>query len=346
MRPTFLVLLAIFSLCLADANEFVIDLDLPPLLRYDDILRTHSGALREAHDAVMKLVPASVKAFMELVYHTVTKIAFKEFADELHGISKILNLNEHDIFILNCIYELRSLCTSIVAKDAKGKILLARNLDFGFQQYLRRLHVNIIYRRGGKELFRCGGLAGFVGVLTCMRPNEYAVSLNLRKMYSEVNCFKAFMLGRPPLTWLIRNIMTNAHNYHEALSLFARSKSVAASYITIAGVLPDEGAILTRDREGAIDIQFLNSTNWFVSQCNNDHWNATDDRTRVVKEWMIKMGQDKVTLDRMKEDILFKPPLMQNMTIATILMSPIDNTMEVFVAKESQSPPPTYLWED
>lgn len=49
----------------------------------------------------------------------------------IKGISQATNVTIEDLALLNSFYELSRFCTSILAKDNKGNLLHARNLDFG-----------------------------------------------------------------------------------------------------------------------------------------------------------------------------------------------------------------------
>lgn len=70
-----------------------------------------------------------------------------------------------------CIYDIYAGCTSIVARDPEGKIVLGRDLDFSFTEYLRKTHLIYNYTRNGKEVYRCSGFAGLLGDVTCMKNN-------------------------------------------------------------------------------------------------------------------------------------------------------------------------------
>ncbi len=309
--------------------EYVVDLDQGPSQRYNHILPLYIPYIQKIHAEIKRLVPNSIHLFLAMVFNTVTKMAFLEYAQEIEGIARVVGLWPTDVFILNSIYELRALCTSIVARDVAGKIMLARNLDFGYPEILRKLHVTLIYKKKGAEVYRCGGLVGFVGALTCMRPHAYAVSLNIRKLFSEIETLKAFLIGKPLVTWMIRSAIQQSSTYSQVVGLLSTQEAISGSYITVAGIYPNEGTVLTRGRKAAIDIQRLNESTWFISQCNNDSWAAKDERSVRAKEGMIAMGQHRVSLQRIADELLLRPPLLWNLSIATVLMLPSEGYMTV-----------------
>ncbi len=74
------------------------------------------------------------------------------------------------LLVLRLGYEVTDDCTSIVAQTPDGKILHARNLDFGigmgFTESLREATIEVEFQRGGKTVFYATTFAGFVGVLS------------------------------------------------------------------------------------------------------------------------------------------------------------------------------------
>jgi penicillin V acylase-like amidase (Ntn superfamily) len=50
-----------------------------------------------------------------------------------------LGVPHNVLFMTNHIYELDAFCTSIVARDNNGKIIVERNLDFYFAEETRKL---------------------------------------------------------------------------------------------------------------------------------------------------------------------------------------------------------------
>ncbi len=118
---------------------YYIDLDSSPFHRYDHVVQPYVAVIHDIHKQIKAMLPKAVHAFLEMTFDTVYKIGHKEYAEEIEGIAKALEITPTDTFVLNCIYELGALCTSIVARDPHNKVILARNLDFGFATVLRKL---------------------------------------------------------------------------------------------------------------------------------------------------------------------------------------------------------------
>jgi hypothetical protein len=63
---------------------------------------------------------------------------------------------------------------------------------------------------------------------------------------------KRGMAGHWPVSFLVREVLETEDNYHDAVKALQQSELMAPVYLTIAGVSPGEGCVLTRDREAAV----------------------------------------------------------------------------------------------
>ncbi len=332
MGPTLFLLFVLLTVSATGVPTYEVNLDLPPEHRYDRAIADYKPLMLQAYTEIMATVPDSMKALIVNVYTTVTRQRFREYAAELVGVARCLNISESNAFIFNVVYELMALCTSIVFKNTEGKTVVARNLDFPYTPILRKSYVILSYTQGGRERFRCSGNPGFIGGITCMRGRAFALSIDLRMMKDANDMLRSLTAGSPPLTWLIRTAMHDSKNYQHFSRLLKVSRAASGGYLIISGLAGNEGAVLTRNRKGAEDVQELNDTTWFLAQCNMDHWlQPWDVRTVRANEGMKEIGQGHATLEKVKDELLFKVPLYRTLTVATVLMSPADNTMEVIV---------------
>ena len=82
------------------------------------------------------------------------------------------------------MYELgayNDFCTSIAIQDPKNQqFFLARNLDYGYQEYLAENTVQLTFLKNGKKIVGSIGHAGLIGVHTGMRFGRYSATLNER----------------------------------------------------------------------------------------------------------------------------------------------------------------------
>jgi len=333
---TFLSFAALFATvsCQGSYPEtFEINLDDEPMHRYDAIILRFKPVLLEIHKVIMEQVaPYHVQWLFNIVYHILTSWIYPEMADEIQGIADILEIPSGELFTLQCYYELSVLCTSIVARNPDGRILLGRNLDFEPVKLLQQIFYRGVYTTNGKTLFECSGLAGYIGVITCFKNDKFAISLNARYANTKYDFIINLIVGRPFMTWVIRDALTNAKTYNQAFKIVTERKALFGSYIIISGTEEREGAVITRDANKAIDIRKLDENNWFLVQCNNDPWDiAGDERTLVAIQRMKEIGPENVTLEEIANKILLQAPNLRDRTVSTSLMSPEENYMISYI---------------
>jgi acid ceramidase len=105
------------------------------------------------------------------------------YGDEMIGIANATDVKLGDVVLFNIFYEVFTVCTSIVSQDANGNILHARNLDFGLllgwdfaddtwliADLLRPMTINVLFTNRGKLQYETTTFAGFIGVITGIKP--------------------------------------------------------------------------------------------------------------------------------------------------------------------------------
>eukprot|EP00826_Nyctotherus_ovalis_P013212 TRINITY_DN1353_c0_g1_i2.p1 TRINITY_DN1353_c0_g1~~TRINITY_DN1353_c0_g1_i2.p1 ORF type:complete len:313 (+),score=60.08 TRINITY_DN1353_c0_g1_i2:238-1176(+) len=277
-------------------KEYVIDMDLPPVERYAEIAKDHREHMMEVFEALKQGVPKSTWDLVAGTFRTVAVKKYKEYTEEFGGIGQLTNLSATDVYVLNCFYEMSAMCTSIVARDKNNKLILARNFDFGFKPVIRKMHINVVYKRQGKEVARCGNIAGYVGALTCMRLKAFALAMNGRVQGNFQEFVMRLRQGWIPTTWMLREAVLNAENYEAAVKMVRGRRTVSASYVTIVGTKENEGTVITRNRDRPVNIRKLSKDTWFIAQCNAD-LGSGDDRTQWANEQMAKLGQSNASLE-------------------------------------------------
>lgn len=108
-----------------------------------------------------------------------------EYAEELRGFARALDLPYSRVLAANLIYDLvvateesaPGACSSFSCPSPDGSILLGRNLDWNFPEGIGDHTVLMRFHRR-KEHYLAIGVAGYLGVLTAMRPGHWAISLN------------------------------------------------------------------------------------------------------------------------------------------------------------------------
>uniref|UniRef100_A0A1I8JQR0 ceramidase n=1 Tax=Macrostomum lignano TaxID=282301 RepID=A0A1I8JQR0_9PLAT len=265
------------------------------------------------------------------------------------GVSALSNLSLGEVTLFNVFYELFPLCTSILAEDSSGRLFHARNMDFGLflgwnvtnsswiiADYLRPLLINVEFYRGGRLVsisvlcFLSSHYAGYIGVLTGLRPHQFSLSVNSRvsaKTQSLAGVVE-WLLGIRDQYWLgvaTRAVLENATDYGQAKQRLANWKLIAPVYFILGGAKHLEGCVITRDRAaGAADI-------WERAAAGNHSWRGPGNAC------MAKKGQDEAASFSGLFNVLSSIPVLNKLTVYTALMRVDDATL---VAYRRQCPDP------
>jgi hypothetical protein len=138
------------------------------------------------------------------------------------------------------------------------------------------------------------------GILTGVRPNQYSVAINHRRLgnglQSNLSAAISSFGGAWTVPSLLRHVLENGpvhsaaavappsitsnphHSYNHVVDVLSTAPLIAPCYLTVAGSLPGQGCLLTRNRRGEEHRWNMNDTNGTslgscVVQSNNDHWN-------------------------------------------------------------------------
>ncbi|KAJ7326742.1 hypothetical protein JRQ81_016501 [Phrynocephalus forsythii] len=168
---------------------YIINLDLPPSERWVQLAREKRGELITVIQTLKNLV-ASFASAQKIIASLESKFAWigstlpYPFNEEIKGIASAIDASLGDVVVFNIFYEIFTVCTSIVAEDSSGKLYHARNLDFGLflgwdiknsswtiTEVLRPLMVSLDFQRNNKTVFKSSNLAGYVGMISGVKPN-------------------------------------------------------------------------------------------------------------------------------------------------------------------------------
>jgi len=284
---------------------------------------------------VINLVSGNV---LDVIGETILYFFPYEYAEEIKGCAESLGIPEGFLALANLGYEVSDDCTSIVAQDVNGKILHARNLDFGeglgFTATLKKIAFISDWRSGGKTVFMATSFAGYVGALSSMKPGAFSITIDTR-FYPE-GVYEIFLEVIAAITeknaslvaFLSRDVVQYQNDYDSALHYLSTTNLIADVYYIIAGSKPNQGAVITRNRENSSDIWNLNyPSEWYLVQTNYDHWTKApwyDNRIDPANKGMIAIGPNKVNLDSMFGVLSIKP-VFNLMTTYSILSCPADS---------------------
>lgn len=257
--------------------------------------------------------------------------------------------------LLNMFYDLNAGCTSFVASSTdssfcsgsncvdptRGTIVHGRNLDFDIPG-LQNITAVVNYKVDGTAVVRGVSYIGYVGVLTGYRINGWSVSVDQRDLSDWsgdelplISNILSFLIGGQSVGVFLRSSLLNLPTYDQARFALATYRLAAPVYLIIGGLHGEEGAVITRTREGtdvsaglfngiwSIDNKFNNS--FFRSETNDDHWlPARDTRRDTINNNLINLGRSGINKKSVLAVLDVKPTLNSYTTFISVMSAALD----------------------
>lgn len=223
------------------------------------------------------------------------------------------------------MYEFSTLpaCTGFVVRGENNQVMHGRNLDFEMWELLAKLLVNVEYYKGGKRLFAVDTVVGSVFALTGVRFGGFSINVDTRgaKSFSE-DLISVIKNNAIPTCWLLRKVLEEESTYEGALKRLKGERIAAPVYYIVAGVAPNEAAVIERETDGVHAIYELSDKTWFIVQTNYDRDQPEPiyDTRRVPMENRVKaIDPAKFSVDTVFHEMFSWP----NFNIATIMTAVI-----------------------
>uniref|UniRef100_A0A4W4GPC9 Acid ceramidase n=1 Tax=Electrophorus electricus TaxID=8005 RepID=A0A4W4GPC9_ELEEL len=332
---------------------YTVDLDLPPSKRWTDVItdKKNNAMIQAIKDLADAFVPSGkltdlVDRDLPLMVDTLPY----PFNEEIKGVAATSGVPLGEVILFNIFYEVFTVCTSLVAEDPAGNLIHARNLDFGLfmgwknkswvmTEKLKPLVVNVDFRRNNRTVFKSTNFAGYVGMLTGLRPQMFTLTMNERfTLDGGYIGILEWILGKRNGIWmsfLTRSILENATSYAEAKKQLSDTKLLAPAYFILGGNQTGEACIITRSRTQSIhplelDIQ---QGRWYVLETNYDHWKPPlflDDRRTPAMKCMNQTTQSNISVKTVY-DVLSTKPVLNKLTTYTTLMEVASGKLESFI---------------
>ncbi|XP_055331057.1 N-acylethanolamine-hydrolyzing acid amidase-like [Paramacrobiotus metropolitanus] len=317
--------------CTVTPKEYNINLDDDPHHRWDQVLNDFPMTQEDTVAAITLLLQEMGLSPKMLPYLTkIAKFIHKElpqpYRDEIQGIAGKTNTDVGLVTMLNIGYDLSAFCTSIVATDANGDIWHARNLDYNSTSQLRNTTITVNFQRNGKTLFSGVTFAGYIGLVTAIKPNAFTMSIDERDVGAFIDNILELLDPKVSLLGFdLRELMDKANSYSEAVAFVSSLHMPAPVYVILGGLKGDEGTVVTRSRRSAIDIWPLSTAKgrWYLVETNYDHWNNPpwwDDRRTPAEQSMNATGQNAIGKMTMF-NVLSTPKVFNQYTVYTTVMS-------------------------
>ena len=312
----------------------------------------YSNDIKELLHTALKELPFFFSILVEYFgknYFNTIPLYIGDYGKEIMGISNITNIKLYEITIYNIFYEIFSLCTSSII-NVDNYVIHGRNLDFGLFMngivpILKRLVIDVKFVRNNKVIYQVHTFAGYVGVLTGMKPYYYSITINQRFILNGgyMGILRWFYNMKPKWnSFIVRDILEGNYNYYQAAEILQKTELVSPIYYIIAGIEYNQGLLITRNRYYEEMPLYLNSTSYLI-QTNHDHWDSPyyfDDRITPAINFMNK---NKHSYDNMLKFLSTKP-VLNILTIYSSIMIPKINKMYGIIQNCSEPCPTIKLW--
>ncbi|XP_022106266.1 acid ceramidase-like isoform X2 [Acanthaster planci] len=351
----------------AKVPSFVLNLDLSPEERWRPLVKNKSAEVKALLNDLIDLLGAffNETKVTELLDDIMAPLAFtlpQPYQDEILGIAESTGIPLGQIVLYNIFYEVNPFCTSIVAENSNGTLYHARNMDFGIflgwdvkskqwavTESLKPLLVNVDYQQGGKTVAKAVHFAGYIGVITGVKPGVLTMTMNAR--HSPDSGFLGFLqwiMGRRSEQWtgfFMRDTLMEATDYATTKTRVVNAKLMAPAYIILGGTKTGEGSIIVIDREKPAYVEELDPKNgkWFLVQTNYDPTDKPpfyDDRRTSALKCMTNTTQKAVGLGPIY-NVLSTKPNLNLLTTYSALMQVNMGYLETFLR---ECPQPCYPW--
>uniref|UniRef100_A0A8C1U3M0 Acid ceramidase n=1 Tax=Cyprinus carpio TaxID=7962 RepID=A0A8C1U3M0_CYPCA len=333
---------------------YTVNLDLPPSERWTQVIKDKNTevAVSLLMHCLLGLRPWPLLCICMSTLPLIVDTLPQPFNEEIKGIAAVSGIPLGEITLFNIFYEVFTVCTSVVAEDFNGNIYHARNLDFGLfmgwdrhnktwtlTEKLKPLVVNVNFQRGNKTVFKSTNFAGYVGILTGIRPGEFSLTVNERfSVDGGYVGILEWILGWRDGMWmgfLTRKVLENATSYEDAKNQLSQTELLAPAYFILGGNGTGQGCVITRTRINTLDIWELDMKlgRWYVLETNYDHWEKPmifDDRRTPAMKCMNQATQANISLASIY-DVLSTKPVLNKLTTYTSLMDVSAGTLESYI---------------
>mmetsp|Transcript_3216 Transcript_3216/g.3842 ORF Transcript_3216/g.3842 Transcript_3216/m.3842 type:complete len:378 (+) Transcript_3216:18-1151(+) len=329
--------------------QFDINLDLNPFDRWREPTEKFIDQIHVVHKTILSFIPWTVRAIFWVTVQIMENRhsypgTLGELTDTLYmefkGMANITGLPVYEVMATNFVYELLSHCTSIISLDHDGDIIHARNNDYPIYKSLKDDTFEAHFHKNGELIFKATMSGGSPCPYTVMKPGKFGISINARYQNTFLGVFRSmfryFTSAYNPGS-LAKYVGEHANSYEEAKEMLMNMQLTSPCYFILSGVEPNEGVIITRRRDGADDLWYINpdsKLNWSIYQTNYDHWvepapERDEERAASTKNALESLGTNKMNSKRLIK-ILQKPPVMRESTIYAVSMSAKKNYYKTY----------------
>jgi len=176
---------------------------------------------------------------------------------------------------------------------------------------------------------------GDIGIYTGFKEGIFSVSENDREIIhtlpSLLENVAMIFLGYDEISWITRQALIKCDTFQCAVNYLSTAPIIAPGYLTIAGTGRYEGAVISRDRNGAAHIEMLTEERWMLVQTNDDHFaGVCQTRCQVGNANMNAIGSANLNADNLRSNVMLQTPTLNDGTIFSAIMNPKLGLIDVF----------------
>lgn len=317
-------------------KTYTINLDLEPSAMWNEVITENLEDIKAVYNKMNSLYNKFIANIASSFISILSNHGYVKYEKELMSISNLTGIPFGKLVILQIMYELNACCTSAIYLQSDGKPVHLRTMDWDLPE-LKKLTVKLNFIKDNKLVFSGISWAGYIGVLTAMKPDTCSISLNFRRCGDGllVN-LKNLVLSKWPAGYLIRELMTNETEYTKIIDYLMTSSLVAPCYFVICGRNKDECYNIVRDRDDST-IYKLNESNFLIQTNIDPEVKETKDNIlysierRPVAESIIKKFQKENISYKEANKLILVNPILNEETIYVCTMVPTDNYLEGFI---------------
>lgn len=309
----------------------VLDLDLPPEKRWIHIVQNYEYELKKIYNQLNNQELSYLGSFGKYgllgLINLFVGLGKVKFIEELNSIAEVMEVPVSRVILMQLMYELSTCCTSSIINTRQDPILV-RTMDWNLTS-LDPLTINLNVKKGGRIIYQATTWVGYVGILTAVRPDHYAIAINYRRSYTNTiwDNFKACISMRWPIGYLVRDILDGQVDHHGAVELFKKSTLIAPCYITmisrrrkgpISGIvkMKDDGLVIQRNQyphaEDDLNAVIYLGNNSVLTQTNIDQGCYDDDKdilwsikrrdlAKVIGDGLLELGKGKLKVNTLEQ---------------------------------------------
>jgi|SRR3989338_817406 len=254
----------------SDIPRFIINLEDNPKERWKEVIEVYKEKIPKVISWMDEFLKGMVGEYMVGITKNLANNIIEKainmncmcYSDDIRAISELSGIKMGLIGLMQITYELFACCTTLIAENKEGKPIMIRTMDWEMD-ILKEMTIELDFRNSnGKTLFLATSWAGYVGILTGMKPKKYAVAINFRRTTGSMwENFQRIINSSWPVGFLVRHVLENMSSYDDALSYFKSALLIAPTYISIIGSKKGQSSIITRERDHVDNIIHLDSSN-------------------------------------------------------------------------------------